>query len=177
MRNIGRPYDLIAKEILMRKKLHTLLFAFLAVLLLSSAGFAASGEPQSAQAKEIKAMVDKAAALVEKNGKDAFPEFKKKGSEWFKGDAYIIVGDMNGASLVNAAFPKFEGKNNLDLKDVTGKPIVQSFIDMLKTKNSGWVDYMWPKPGETKAAKKFTYVKQAKLGKDTVYVGAGFYAE
>jgi cytochrome c len=160
-----------------RDRLYSVIFAFLAVPLLFSAGFAASAEPQTPQAKEIKAMVDKAAALVEKKGQGAFPEFKKKGSEWFKGDAYIIVGDMKGNNLVNAAFPKFEGKNILDLKDVAGKPIVQSFIDVLKTKNSGWVDYMWPKPGETKATKKFTYVKKAKLGKDTVYVGAGFYAE
>lgn len=160
-----------------RKIPHTVIFALLGVLLLFSARFAAAQEPNSPKAKQIKAMVDKAAALVEKKGKDAFAEFKKEGSEWFKGDAYIIVGDMKGNNLVNAAFPKFEGKNLLDLKDVTGKPIVQSFIDVLKTKDSGWVDYMWPKPGETKAAKKFTYVKKAKLGKDTVYVGAGFYAE
>jgi methyl-accepting chemotaxis protein len=144
---------------------------------LFSAAFAASPEPQTAQAKEIKAVVDKAAALIEKKGKDAFPEFKKKGSEWFKGDAYIIVGDMKGINLVNAAFPKFEGKSVLDLKDANGKPITQSFIDLIKTKDSGWVDYMWPKPGETKPSKKTTYVKRAKLGKDTVFVGAGIYTE
>jgi cytochrome c len=160
-----------------RKIPHTVISAVLAAFLFFSAELAAAQEPQSAQAKQIKAMVDKAAALVGKKGKDAFAEFKKEGSEWFKGDAYIIVGDMKGNNLVNAAFPKFEGKNILDLKDVAGKPIVQSFIDVLKTKNSGWVDYMWPKPGETKPTKKFTYVKKAKLGKDTVYVGAGFYAE
>jgi cytochrome c len=161
----------------MRNRLRITILALLSMFLLSSAALAATPEPQTPQAKQIKAMVDKAAALVGKKGKDAFAEFKKEGSEWFKGDAYIIVGDMKGNNLVNAAFPKFEGKNILDLKDVTGKPIVQSFIDVLKTKNSGWVDYMWPKPGETKATKKFTYVKKAKLGKDTVYVGAGFYAE
>jgi methyl-accepting chemotaxis protein len=159
------------------KRPHTAIFAVLGVLSLFSVSFAASEEPQSAQAKQIKAMVDKAAALVEKKGKDAFPEFKKKGSEWFKGDAYIIVGDMKGNNLVNAAFPKFEGQNTLDLKDVNDKPITQSFIDLLKTKDSGWVDYMWPKPGETNAAKKFTYLKKAKLGKDLVFVGAGFYPE
>jgi signal transduction histidine kinase len=84
---------------------------------------------------------------------------------------------MKGKTLVNAAFPEREGKNDFDLKDSTGKPIVKSFLDLLKTKNSGWVDYMWPKPGETKATKKFTYIKKAKLGKDIVYVGAGFYVE
>jgi methyl-accepting chemotaxis protein len=156
---------------------HLAIFAFLAVPLLFSAGFAASPEPQSAQAKQIKALVDKAAALIERKGKDAFPEFKKKGSEWFKGDGYVFVNDMKGTTLVNAAFPELEGKNNLELKDANGKAITREFIDLLKTKDSGWVDYMWPKPGETKPSKKFSYVKKAKLGKDTVYVGAGIYAE
>jgi cytochrome c len=156
---------------------HTAMFAFFGVLLLFSAGFAASPEPQSQQAKETKALVDKAVALIEKKGKDAFPEFKKKGGEWFKGDAYIFVGDMKGKNLVNAAFPELEGKNTIDLKDANGKPIVQSFIDLLKTKKSGWVDYMWPKPGQTKPSKKVTYVKKAKLGKESVYVGAGYYTE
>jgi cytochrome c len=158
-------------------RLHTAMFAFFGVFLLFSAGFAASPEPQSQQAKETIALVDKAAALIEKKGKDAFAEFKKKGSEWFKGDAYIFVGDMKGKNLVNAAFPELEGKNTIDLKDAKGKPIVQSFIDLLKTKRSGWVDYMWPKPGQTKPSKKVTYVKKAKLGKERVYVGAGYYTE
>jgi len=160
----------------MRKKLHTLLFAFLAVLLLFSARFAAAQEPNSPKAKQIKAMVDKAAALIERKGKDAFPEFKKKGSEWFKGDAYVFVNDMKGTTLVNAAFPELDGKNNLELKDANGKAITREFIDLLKTKDSGWVDYMWPKPGQTKPSKKSSYVKKVKLGNEMIYVGAGFYA-
>ena len=159
------------------KKLRTTMLAFLGVFLLFSAGFAASLEPQTPQAKQIKAMVDKAAALIERKGNAAFPEFKKKGGEWFKGDTYIFVGDMKGKNLVNAAFPELEGKDTLDLKDANGKPIVQLFIDLLKNKDSGWVEYMWPRPGETKPVKKSTYLKKAKLGKESVYVGAGFYAE
>ena len=143
-------------------------------LLITSATFAAP-EPQSQQAKEIKAMVDRAAALIEKKGKDAFPEFKKKGGEWFKGDTYLFVADMNGITLVNAGFPAEEGQNRLDFKDADGKPFIREIIDMLKTKDSGWIDYAWPKPGETKPSKKSAYVKKAKLGKETVYVGAGIY--
>ncbi len=160
-----------------RKIPHLAIFAVLAVFLLFSASFAAAQEPNSPKAKQIKAMVDKAAALVEKKGKDAFPEFKKKGNKWFKGDVYVFVNDMKGTTLVNAAFPELEGKNNLELKDANGKAITREFLDLLKTKDSGWVDYMWPKPGQTKPSKKSSYVKKAKLGKDIVYVGAGFYAE
>ena len=160
----------------MRKRLHTVIFV-LGVVLLFPTGFAASSEPQSPQAKQTKALVDKAAALIESKGKDAFPEFKKKGNEWFKGDAYIFVNDMKGTTLVNAAFPELERKNNLELKDANGKAVTREFIELLKTKDSGWVDYMWPKPGQTKPSKKSSYVKRVKLGKEMIYVGAGIYME
>jgi cytochrome c len=37
----------------------------------------------SLEANRIIALVDKASALVAKEGKKAFAEFRKKGSEWF----------------------------------------------------------------------------------------------
>ncbi|HEY1266820.1 MAG TPA: cache domain-containing protein [Candidatus Binatia bacterium] len=153
----------------------TLVVAVLATVLIASITFAAAPDPQSQQAKEIKAMVDRAAALIDKKGKEAFPEFKKKNSEWYKGDTYLFVADMKGTTLVNAAFPDEDGKNRLDLKDADGKPFVRGIIAMLKKQDSGWIDYAWPKPGETKPSKKSAYVKKAKLGKETVYVGAGMY--
>ena len=54
-----------------------------AVAMLTIAGLA-SGQPAppaSEQAKRIEVMVNKAAALVEKQGKAAFSEFRKRDSE------------------------------------------------------------------------------------------------
>ena len=156
--------------------LHTSVLTAAGALLICLSAFAATPEPQSQQAKAIKAMVDRAAALIEKKGKDTFPEFRKKGGEWFNGDTYLFVARMDGITLVNAAFPAEEGQNRLDLKDADGKPFIREIIDMLKTRNSGWIDYAWRKPGESKPSKKSAYVKKAKLGKETVYVGAGIYS-
>ena len=116
-------------------------------------GFFCRCAPQSKEAKQIIALVDKAAALTESKGKSAFPEFKKKGSEWLKGETYIFIIDMNGTTLMHPANPQLETKNVLDLKDENGKAFVREFIETAK-KGSGWVDYMWPKPGEKKPAKK-----------------------
>jgi hypothetical protein len=55
--------------------------------------------PQSPEAKRLVALVDKAATLTESKGKTAFPEFKKKGSEWLKRETYIFIADMNGLFL------------------------------------------------------------------------------
>lgn len=70
-----------------RKTLYGGIFiVFSVVWLFVSAGFSATPEPQSEQAKQITALVDKAVALIESKGKSAFHELRRKGSEWFKGE-------------------------------------------------------------------------------------------
>jgi cytochrome c len=77
--------------------------------------------PQSKEAKQIATLVDKAAALSTRKGKSAFPEFKKKGSEWFRGETYIFIADMSGTILVHPANPELETKSIIDIKDANGK--------------------------------------------------------
>ncbi len=131
---------------------------------------------QSKEAKGIAAVVDKAATLTESKGKTAFSEFKKKGSEWLRGDNYVFIADMNGVILMHPANPELETKSILDLKDANGKAFMREFVETAKTKGSGWVEYMWPKPGEKTPSKKLSYIKRAKLPEgETVIVGAGIY--
>ena len=135
----------------MKRKLTTLSISCGVICLFFSPAFSADA-PQSKEAKQIIALVDKAAALTESKGKSAFPEFKK-GGEWLKGETYIFIIDMNGTTLMHPGNPELETKSILDLKDENGKAFVREFIETAK-KGSGWVDYMWPKPGEKKPAKK-----------------------
>ena len=67
--------------------------------------------PASEKANRIVALVDKAAALIDSQGKAVFPEFRESGSEWMFGDTYLFVYDLNSNVLLNAAFPKREGTN------------------------------------------------------------------
>jgi cytochrome c len=132
--------------------------------------------PQSPEAKRLVALVDKAATLTESKGKTAFPEFKKKGSEWLKRETYIFIADMNGTILMHPANPELETKSIIDLKDANGKAFMREFIETAKTKGSGYVDYMWPKPGEKSPSKKLSYVKRTKMPDgEMVIVGAGAY--
>ena len=132
--------------------------------------------------------MDKAAALTESKGKDAFPEFKQKDSEWLKGETYIFIADMNGTilmhpanpeleTLMHPANPELETKSIIDMKDANGKTFMREFIETAK-KGSGWVEYMWPKPGEKKPSKKITYIKRSKMPNgETVLIGAGIYVK
>ena len=160
-----------------RKTLTALLVSCGFICLFFSSAFSADA-PQSKETKQIVALVDKAAALTESKGKAAFPEFKKKGSEWLKGDTYIFIADMNGITLMHPANPELETKSILDIKDANGKAFMREFIETAKTKGSGWVDYMWPKPGEKSPSKKLSYIKRAKLPNgEMVLVGAGIYVK
>ena len=160
-----------------RKTLTNLLITCGVVCLFYSPAFSADS-PQSPEAKRLVALVDKAVALIESKGKSAFPEFKKKDSEWLKGETYIFIADMGGTILMRPANPELETKSIIDLKDANGKVFMREFIETAKTKGSGWVDYMWPKPGEKNPSKKLSYVKRTKMpdGK-MVIVGAGAYVK
>ena len=56
-------------------------------------------------------MVNKAGTLIDKDGKAAFAEFRKKDSAWFHGDTYLFAYDMKANVLLNPAFPQREGTN------------------------------------------------------------------
>jgi len=148
-----------------------------AVLILSFSGCAISPETNSDEAKQIKELVNNAAALVDGKGKEAFVEFRNKDSEWFSDEAYIFVIDMKGTNIVHPSQPDLEGNNLIDMKDVNGKAFVQEMIEVAKTKGSGWVDYMWPKPGETEPSRKLSYIKTVKVGDEKFIIGSGIYSE
>lgn len=133
--------------------------------------------PDSAKAKQIAALVDKAAALVESKGKSAFPEFRKDGSEWRSDDTYLFVHDMKGIALFSVGFPKLEGTDTSGLKDSNGKLITMELIKMAQSNGSGWVEYMFPKPGQTAPSHKWSYVRAVKVDGTPAYIGAGFYSE
>lgn len=120
-------------------------------------------------------LVTAAAAQIEKDGRAAFPLFHDPTGLFLAKDAYIFVLDSTGVQVVNPAFPNLEGRNNLELRDTEGKFLVREMLEVARTKGSGWIDYMWPKPGENVATQKSTYVTRARLGEEWVVVGCGVY--
>jgi len=120
-------------------------------------------------------MVRDAAAQVEKNGEAAFSLFHDRTGPFIAKDAYVFVIDPSGVDLVNPGFPNLEGRNILDVKDTRGKMLIREMLRVAETSGSGWVDYMWPKPGESVSTQKSAYVSKAKMGDKWVLVGSGVY--
>ena len=159
------------------KVLFTGFFVLGALLGNAASAFSQQSPPTSDKSKQIEALVNSAAALIESSGKEALAEFRKKDTKWFSGDTYLFAYDLKSNVLLNAAFPAREGTNTTGQKDANGKLFHHAFIDVAESKGAGWVDYMFPKPGQTQASQKWAYVKAVKIDGVPSLIASGFYPE
>ena len=148
---------------------------FRVLLGVTVAGFVMVGGARAADqgtAAEAEAMVKKAVAYIKANGPEkAYEEFTN-GKSFKDRDLYIIVYDLNGKNLAQGANPKLVGKDLIALKDPDGKPLIQMFVDLAKSKGKGWVEgYKFLNPVSQKIEGKAMYLER--VG-DTL-VGCGIY--
>ena len=144
-----------------------ILAALLVNLLLVSAGYAASGT-----ANEAQALMNKAAAVIKSEGKEkAFQEFTNQTGKFVDRDLYIVAVDFNGLTLAHGGNAKLVGKNLIGLKDADGNYFIKRFIETAKTKGTGWVDYKWVNPVTKKIESKSTYIRKI----DDYFIGCGIY--
>jgi hypothetical protein len=153
----------------------SLLATFKRILGAAVLGFIALGAAHASDqgsAAEAEAMVKKAVAHLKANGPEkSYDEFTN-GKSFKDRDLYIIVYDLNGKNLAQGANPKLVGKDLINLKDPDGKPLIQMFVDLAKTKGKGWVEgYKFLNPVSQKIEGKAMYLER--VG-DTL-VGCGIY--
>lgn len=125
----------------------------------------------------VEDVVNRAAALVEAHGPEAFSQLRDKTGPFVFMDTYVFVESPDGVQLVNAGHPSMEGKNIIDVRDVNGKPLAREYIAVAMTKGSGWVDYYWYRPGSNKPARKMAYVRKVQSGQETYIIGSGYYVD
>ena len=118
--------------------------------------------------------VNDAVDLMLEDGEDAFYTLHDRSSGFRFYDAYIFVLDPRGLMLANIAFPDLEGTNVAALQDGNGVLFVQEMLK-IEPDGSGWVDYLWPKPGDSVPSKKSSYVRRVTIGERDYIVGAGVY--
>lgn len=124
-------------------------------------------------AAEAQAMVKKAIVHFKEVGQDkACADFAADGEYQFK-DLYVFVQKTDGNMLCHGKNKALNGKNLANLKDSDGTAFVAKFIDTVKTKGSGWVDYKWVNAATKKIEPKSSYVESVGMG--DVYIGAGIY--
>jgi len=153
------------------KKLTVLVGSLLAAFSLNvwAADAAAIGTEAEAQA-----MSEKAAALVNEKGEEAFKTFSDKAGGFQEKDLYVFCMDLEGKMLSHAVKPELVGQ---DMKgfDKYGEKLFVNMIDMAKsTEGKGWVSYKWPYTGTDELKDKKSYVIKNDKG---FFCGVGAYAE
>jgi methyl-accepting chemotaxis protein len=76
----------------------------------------------------------------------------------YGGSEYFFIQSFETKMLMHPS-PALEGKDVSDLKDSTGKHFTAEMTAVAKSSGSGFVFYLWPKPGDQTPVQKITYVK------------------
>ncbi|WP_338667504.1 methyl-accepting chemotaxis protein [Pseudodesulfovibrio methanolicus] len=93
----------------------------------------------------------------------------------YKGGEYFWVNDLHQVIVVHGVKPELNGKDLTDMKDPHGVYIFQEMVKVAKTKDQGFVNYMWPKPGSDQPVPKVSFVKLYKPW--GWVVGSGIYVD
>jgi len=93
----------------------------------------------------------------------------------YEGKDYYWIKTAKGVMVMHPIKPALDGKDLLPLKDKAGKLFFQEMVDVANAKGEGFVEYMWPKPGQPEPVPKISYVK---LHKDWGWIiGSGVYID
>lgn len=123
--------------------------------------------------QNVKDLINQGTKLCEEKGiESCLLAFNDKDGEFVKGSLYIFAIDYNGETLAHGGNPALVGKNLYKMKAPDGTMIFQEFINIAKTQNEGWLDYMWSNPEIKKNSYKRSFIKS--IGNNTL-IGAGFY--
>lgn len=72
---------------------------------------------------------------------------------------YFFIVDMDGMMLVHPDHPEWEGKIQTGLEDADGTKIILDILKAAATKEDGFLQYRWAKPGTDIPVTKLTYFK------------------
>jgi len=78
---------------------------------------------------------------------------------FYEGRGYYWIHDANYNLVMNRFRPDMIGKYDYELSDLSGKKIIQSFIEIGKSVGEGYDTYYWNRPGQNIALPKISYLK------------------
>jgi signal transduction histidine kinase len=144
-------------------------------------GGTAGAEQDRATPQEVIKRVQQAAQDLAKSGEASLATYSSRNPTSVWKDSYIFVLSCKGGSAVNVAHPirpELKGKPTAQVVTFgpkSGEQIAANFCAAGRQPQGGWVEYNFPKPGETQAVRKVSYVLAAR---GTPYVvSAGIYDE
>ena len=74
-------------------------------------------------------------------------------------DNYFWINDMRHFMVMHPLKPELDGKEMSQVQDPAGKRLFVAFVERVQQSGEGFVEYLWPKPGESKPLPKLSFVK------------------
>jgi signal transduction histidine kinase/DNA-binding response OmpR family regulator len=72
---------------------------------------------------------------------------------------YVWVNDLRPVMIMHPTEPELDGKDLSNYRDPTGKALFVVMTETVKRNGTGYVQYMWPKPGSRTPVPKISYVR------------------
>lgn len=156
-----------------------LMTGILLTLMLGLVNGAAIADEKTASVAECIEMAQKAAAMLLEDRDAALAEISKGDGQFVWKDSYVFAMNLEGRMLAHPFMPGLMKMGNLlktpDKNVNDPKLLFVDFVYLASTKGEGWVEYMWPKPGETAPSLKETYIYR--VPNTNLFVGSGIYRE
>ena len=76
----------------------------------------------------------------------------------YAGKEYFWINDLNVKLVTHPFKPELNGHDVSNIRDPDGNPVFVRFADKVKQEGSGYLSYLWPKPGQEKPVEKVSYV-------------------
>ncbi len=150
--------------------------AFFLFLLFLAPGPSLLRAQERATPQEAVKKVTEACDFLKSKGEAGIEEFNRKDGPWVWKDSYVFVIDMDTVMvLAHPITPQLLGRTMIGLKDIKGNFFFIQFCDRVRKDGAGWVEYWWPKPGQSSSSRKITYLSL--VPGTTMMAGAGVYDE
>ena len=126
---------------------------------------------QGGTPEEAKAMLERAVAAVKADEPAALKAFTADAEGFKDRDLYVFCGGPDGITTAHGANPAMVGQSLRALTDKTGNKLGEAIYATAAEGKFSVVEYLWPRPGQTEAVPKASYVTKVA---DQV-CGVGYY--
>ncbi|MBB4052873.1 methyl-accepting chemotaxis protein [Devosia subaequoris] len=92
----------------------------------------------------------------------------------YSGSEYFFINDMTPVMIMHPIKPDLNGQDLTQTADPDGKRLFVEFVKTVKAGGAGFVDYLWPKPGNDAPQPKLSHVAGTSWG---WIVGTGVYVD
>ena len=72
---------------------------------------------------------------------------------------YFWINDVDVRMIMHPIRPELDGRDQSATRDPSGKYLFREFVKVARSAGAGFVEYLWPKPGETVSVPKISYVR------------------